>query len=83
MAATGKSYHCGLLPRKLQRIKSYWCRVMAGVVKGSRVCRGMCLWFRLKGRIKWLVAVLGFDNNGNRVVVVMGCLVSLVVMMGV
>jgi len=56
---------------------------MAGVVKGSRVCRGMCLWFRLKGRIKWLVAVLGFDNNGNRVVVVMGCLVSLVVMMGV
>jgi len=56
---------------------------MAGIVKGSRVCRGMWLWFRLKGRIKWLVAVLGFDNNGNRVVVVMGCLVSLVVMMGV
>jgi len=59
MAVTGKSYQCGLLPRKLQPIKSYWCRVMAGVVKGSRVCRGMWLWFRLEGRIKWLVAVLG------------------------
>jgi len=32
---------------------------MAGVVKGSRVCRGMWLWFRLEGRIKWLVAALG------------------------
>jgi hypothetical protein len=27
------------------------------------------------------VAVLGFDNNGNTVVVVMGCLVPLVVRM--